>query len=184
MNRKKVIDGSCSIKRFIVGGEALDSSLAADIARNFDVEIYNEYGPTEATVGCMIHRFDAEDCNRPTVPIGVPEANVQIYLLDRKQRPVPPGAAGEIYIGGHGLATGYLNRPELTAESFSTSLYRTGDLGRWLRNNTIEFIGRTDQQVKIRGYRIELAEIENRLREHPRITEAVVIDRTGKTGEK
>ncbi|MCP5105826.1 MAG: amino acid adenylation domain-containing protein, partial [bacterium] len=181
--RNKVIDGSCSIKRFIVGGEALDSSLAADIASNFEVEIYNEYGPTEATVGCMIHRFGAEDCNRPTVPIGVPAANVQVHLLDRKQRPVPTGAAGEIHIGGHGLATGYLNRPELTAEKFY-KFYKTGDLGRWLNNGTIEFIGRTDQQVKIRGYRIELAEIENRLREHPRITEAVVIDRTGKTGEK
>jgi tyrocidine synthetase-3 len=213
-NIKIETPAASSVKRFIVGGEELDTPLAADIYNNFkkNVEIYNEYGPTEAAVGCMIHGFDPGNRSRPTVPIGIPGANVQIYLLDRKHRPVPHGVEGEIYISGDGLARGYMNQPELTAEKFNpdfwdyqddqdkkekaegshhssliihhSALYRTGDLGRRLEDGTIEFTGRIDQQVKIRGYRIELAEIENQLIKHPQIKEAVVTDIIRKTGDK
>jgi len=199
--RNKTIETPAArrVKRFIVGGEELDTPLAADIYNNFkgNVEIYNEYGPTEAAVGCMIHRFDPGNGSRSTVPIGIPAANVQIYLLDRKHRPVPQGVEGEIYISGDGIARGYMNQPELTAEKFdqdfqltsqplypSIPLYRTGDLARWLPDGNFEFLGRMDEQVKIRGFRIELGEIENRLLNHSKIDEAMVIAKEGRERDK
>jgi iturin family lipopeptide synthetase C len=125
-DKKVGVDTSVtSVRRFIVGGDKLPAPLARDIHENFggNIEIYNEYGPTEATVGCMIHRFDPEKDTLPFVPIGVPAANCRIYLLDEKQAPVPPGAAGEMYIAGTGIAMGYLNRPQLTAEKFNPHLW-------------------------------------------------------------
>jgi non-ribosomal peptide synthetase component F len=125
--------------------------------------------------------------------IGRPIANTKVYLLDRKQRPVPLGAVGEIYIGGAGVARGYLNRPELTAERFVRDpftrgregrMYKTGDLGRYLGDGSIEFLGRNDQQVKIRGFRIELGEIEARLESMSGCGEAVVVAREDDGGEK
>ncbi|UCH98493.1 MAG: amino acid adenylation domain-containing protein [Candidatus Aminicenantes bacterium] len=202
--RNKPINRSLSaVKRFIVGGEELNTQLAGDIVKCFpgNIEIYNEYGPTEATVGCMIYQFDENrDKERKSVPIGVPAANMQIYIFDRQMRTVPEGIAGEIYISGHGLARGYLNRPELTAEKFifykpyrsyrsytsyiSKRIFKTGDLARMLPDGNLEFLGRIDQQVKIRGYRIEPVEIERRLLSHDEIKEVVVTAREDQSEEK
>ncbi|UCH97357.1 MAG: amino acid adenylation domain-containing protein, partial [Candidatus Aminicenantes bacterium] len=185
MIKDKPTAGKASIiKCFIVGGEKLDSRIAKEIHNNFNGEIliYNEYGPTEATIGCMIYQFDPRADNTLSVPIGKPASNYQIYVLDKNLHPVPRGVVGELYISGVGLARGYLNRPELTAEKFikgtrglAPLLYRTGDLAHWLEDGNIEFLGRTDHQVKIRGYRIELAEIENHLLNHEDIQAAVVV---------
>ncbi|OYD09085.1 hybrid non-ribosomal peptide synthetase/type I polyketide synthase [Paludifilum halophilum] len=173
-----------SIKRLILGGEPLESALAGKIVEKFGgrVEICNEYGPTETVVGCMYHRFNPRKDTAPSVPIGVPAANVEIYILDRNQNPLPPGAVGELYIAGDGVARGYMGRSELTAEKFvphpfrpERRMYKTGDLARFLPDGIIEFIGRMDEQIKLRGYRIEKGEIESRLRDHPAIQEAVAV---------
>jgi iturin family lipopeptide synthetase C len=171
------------IKRFIVGGEELHRQLARDIYTNCggNIEIYNEYGPTETTVGCMIHQFNPDTDNRSAVPIGIPSGNSQIYILDGNLEVVPKGVIGEIYISGDGVACGYINRPELTAEKFVKNpfvpgkrMYRSGDLARWLPHGLIEFLGREDNQVKIRGNRIELEEIEHCLLTCENVKEAVV----------
>lgn len=175
------------IRKFIVGGEDFKTVLARDLTRNFGypVEIYNEYGPTEATVGCMIHRYSSETDFGTSVPIGVPAANAGIFILDGNLEPVAAGVIGEMYLAGDGLARGYFNRPQLTTERFITAddprekgtsvrLYKTGDLARWDDNGQMEFLGRADQQVKIGGARIELGEIEARLLQHPDIKECVV----------
>lgn len=163
------------IKRFIVGGEALETQIAAGIVEAFKEApvIYNEYGPTEATVGCMIHTFSPGTDTGPSVPIGVPANNVQLYLLNEYSNPLPVGVPGELYISGDGIARGYLNQPELTKERFIKNpfvpgkrMYRTGDLARCLEDDNIEFLGRVDQQVKIRGFRIELGEIQAKLKEY------------------
>jgi amino acid adenylation domain-containing protein len=173
-----------AVRRFIVGGESLETKLAGEIAGRFKdgPVIYNEYGPTEAAVGCMIHAFSPGEDIRQSVSIGVAADNVQIYLLGRNTNPVPPGVPGEIYISGAGVARGYLNRPGLTAERFVKNpfipgkrMYRTGDLARYLAGWNIEFLGRIDHQVKIRGYRIEPGEIENHLLAHERIKDALVV---------
>jgi amino acid adenylation domain-containing protein len=169
------------IRRFIVGGEDFKTTLARDLTRSFShpIEIYNEYGPTEGTVGSMIHRYDVEKDVASSVPIGVPAANVGVYVLDEHLNPVTIGVIGEMYLAGDGLARGYFNRPELTAERFVTGmnslrLYKTGDLARWNVRGQMEFLGRADQQVKIGGARIELGEIEDCLLQHPEIRECVV----------
>jgi amino acid adenylation domain-containing protein len=163
------------IKRFIVGGEALETQLVRAVVENFanPPVIYNEYGPTEATVGCMIYRYDPGTDDRPFVPVGGPAANVRVYLLDKTGQPVPIGVAGEMFISGEGVATGYLNQVELTREKFladpffpGNRMYRTGDLARHLDDGNIDFLGRIDHQVKIRGFRIELEEIEAKLKEY------------------
>ncbi|RAP29427.1 Bacitracin synthetase 3 (BA3) [Brevibacillus laterosporus] len=178
-------DGSTSnIRRFIVGGENLHTQLANKIYSNFggNVQIMNEYGPTETVVGCMIYVFDPNNTAQNSVPIGVPADNVKIYLLDDALHPVPIGSIGEMYIAGDGIARGYLNRPDLTADKFMESpfipgerMYRTGDLAKWLPDGNMEYVGRTDHQVKIRGHRIEMGEIEAKLVQHQMIKEAVVI---------
>ena len=171
------------LRKMIVGGEDFKRTLAQAIHDLFDsrIEIYNEYGPTEATVGCMIHRFDPETDKEASVPIGKPINNAQIYILDKNFQPVPPGVVGEMCIGGSGVARGYLQRPELTETRFvanpfrpGTTMYRTGDLARWTADGRMQFLGRSDHQVKIKGYRIELGEIESTLLEHPEIEDAVV----------
>ena len=174
------------IKRLIVGGEDLKSKLAEDVYTSFDgdVEIYNEYGPTETVVGCMLYQYNPDRDQASSVPIGKPADNVEIYILDQEKEISPPGVVGELYIGGEGVGKGYLNRVKLTEKKFiphpfkpGEKLYRTGDLARRLHDGHIEFLGRTDHQVKIRGYRIELGEIENQLLKQPEIKEAVVVSR-------
>ena len=173
---------SSRVKALILGGEDLKTEAAAAARSSFgEVEIFNEYGPTEATVGCMIHRFDPARDGDASVPIGRSAAHARIHLLDAGLNPVPPGVAGEIYVAGPGLARGYLNRPELTAERFlpdpfrpGARMYRTGDLGRWRSDGIMQFLGRSDEQVKIRGARIELGEVEAAVLAHPAIESCAV----------
>ncbi|TGV30499.1 amino acid adenylation domain-containing protein, partial [Mesorhizobium sp. M00.F.Ca.ET.186.01.1.1] len=187
------IDGKASsIRRFIVGGENLPTKLAKQIYDHFgeNVQIFNEYGPTETVVGCMIYLYDPQTTTQESVPIGVPADNVQLYLLDASMQPVPVGSLGEMYIAGDGVAKGYFNRPELTKEKFidnpfrpGTKMYRTGDLAKWLPDGNMEYAGRLDYQVKIRGHRIEMGEIETRLTQHEAVKEAVVIAEKDESGQ-
>ncbi|WP_255611108.1 amino acid adenylation domain-containing protein, partial [Lysobacter sp. ESA13C] len=174
--------GNFGIDLIVVGGEAM-LPHTIDGWRNAcpRIRIVNEYGPTETTVGCVTQEIDRTYA--VSVPIGKPISNTKIYIVDRLGQPVPIGVPGELYIGGVGVARGYLNRPELTAERFvrdpfsavpEARMYRSGDLGRWLPDGTIEFLGRNDFQVKVRGFRIELGEIESRLVVQPGVREAVV----------
>jgi len=175
-----------SLKTTIVAGE----KCPIDVVRRHhtslaEVPLLNEYGPTEATVWSSVYKC-GPDVSRDNLPIGRPIANTQIYLLDSRLQPVPPGVAGELYIGGGGVTLGYLNHPELAAERFipdpfsgeqGARLYRTGDLARYLATGDLEFLGRRDFQVKLRGYRIELTEIESTLAEHPSVQQAAVLMR-------
>jgi len=149
-----------------------------------NTKLYNEYGPTEATVWCLGYEFNAHK-NYGVIPIGKPIAGVQIYLLNSDMQHVPFGAVGEIYISGEGLSEGYLNQPELSKSKFVTNpftdnnsqhlLYKSGDLGRYLPDGTIDFLGRADSQIKLRGFRIELDEVENTVLQHPQVSEAAVV---------
>ncbi len=174
------------LRRMIVGGEAFPRLLADKFRSSFhgDLEIYNEYGPTEATVGCMIYKYDPADI-RDFVPAGRAAANGKVYILDNFLNPVPETVIGELYIGGDGLAHGYYGKSGLTAEKFIPSpfgeaerIYRTGDLARWLPGGTLEYMGRSDEQVKLNGHRVELGEIEAVLRQHPAVREAAAVLRT------
>ncbi|NTU26696.1 amino acid adenylation domain-containing protein [Bacillus tequilensis] len=178
------IPHECRIRKLIVGGDNLSVRLARSISGRFQdqIEIFNEYGPTETVVGCMIYSFDPQKDRRESVPIGTAAANMNIYVLDAGMKPVPIGVPGEIYISGAGIARGYLNRPELTAEKFvehpfaaGEKMYKTGDVARWLPDGNIEYLGRIDHQVKIRGYRIEIGEVEAALLQLESVKEAVVI---------
>ena len=180
-----------SVKRLIVGGENFETDLARQIHESFggQVEIFNEYGPTEATVGCMIYQFDARHDKRHGVPIGKPAANAQLYVLDKWLQPAAVNVTGELCIGGDGLAQGYLNRPALTAEKFIANpfanaqrMYRTGDLSRSLPDGNMEYLGRRDQQVKFHGYRVELNEIQAALKQYPQIRDSIVTIRSDKQG--
>ena len=144
-------NSSSRIQRLIVGGEQLETELVNEVLRSFNgnVEIINEYGPTEATAGCMMHRFNPDEDTQAFVPVGKPAANAQIYVLDEDLNPVAENVLGEMYLAGDGLARGYLDRPRLTAEKFITNpftpgqrMYRTGDLARWLPQGIIEYAGR------------------------------------------
>ena len=185
--------GRSNLRKLIVGGEDLKTGLAKKIYESFggNIEIYNEYGPTETVVGCMIYKYSPEKDTRDSVPIGVPADNVQVYLLDRHLNPVPAGVDGEIYVSGDGVARGYINRTELTTECFVPNpymsgkrMYRTGDVVRRLPDGNIEFVGRMDSQVKIRGYRIELGEIESQLLKNELIKEAIVTAKEDIGGNK
>jgi amino acid adenylation domain-containing protein/non-ribosomal peptide synthase protein (TIGR01720 family) len=180
-------------RRLVLGGEACSWSLVEKIASLApECVIFNHYGPTEATVGAITNRLDAADSERvsDTVPLGRPLANMQAYILDQQLRPVPIGVAGELHLGGAGVARGYINRADATAAKFIPSpfsgarLYQTGDRARYLRDGRIEFLGRVDEQVKIHGYRIELGEIETALLEHDEIAQCVVIAREDHPGDK
>lgn len=180
--------GAMDLRVLIVGGEDFKTELAAAITRQVGhpVAIFNEYGPTEATVGCMIHRFEPDRDRGLSVPIGVPAANAQVFVLDEQFREAPDGEIGQLVLAGDGLAAGYLDRPELTAERFRTipdprdggrqlRVYLTGDLARWTPEGQLVFLGRADHQVKIGGARIELGEIEARLLEHPEVARCAVV---------
>ena len=192
--------GSCerSLSKIIVAGEICPSDLVSKSAKvRPQALFFNEYGPTETTVWSSMWPADpafVKDLEEHTsVPIGRPIPNTRIYILDRHGEPVPQGVTGEICIGGAGVARGYLNRPELTAERFvadpfaaesGARMYKSGDLGRYLPDGNIEFLGRNDFQVKIRGFRVELGEIEARLTQHPGVRQAVVLAREGESGDK
>jgi amino acid adenylation domain-containing protein len=165
--------------RILCGGEALPRELADELLTRGG-ELWNMYGPTETTIWSTIHKVQP---GSGPVPIGRPIANTLIYILDRHKELVPVGVPGSLYIGGNGLARGYLKRPELTAEKFVSNpftadsggrIYQTGDLARYRENGTLEFLGRLDHQVKVRGFRIELGEIESLLNCHPAVRQAVV----------
>jgi amino acid adenylation domain-containing protein len=180
-------------RTLIVGGEAAHWDFVERLwALAPTCTIWNHYGPTETTVGVSVQRLAADaDPLSPTVSIGRPLANVQFYILDPYQNPVPVGVPGELYIGGSQVAHGYLQRPDLTSERFipdpfsgasAKRLYRTGDRARYLSDGSVEFLGRFDDQVKIRGYRVELGEIEVALGQHPLVQERVVIYREAGNG--
>ncbi len=174
--------------RVLCGGEALTRTLADGLCERV-AGVWNFYGPTETTIWSTAWKVEPKG----PILIGRPLANTQLYILDHQLQPVPVGVAGELHIGGDGLAHGYLGRPELTADKFiadpfrrdgSSRIYNTGDLARYLPEGTVECLGRVDQQVKIRGFRIELGEIETILRQHDAITNAVVTAREIGVGEK
>jgi amino acid adenylation domain-containing protein len=167
------------LRTLLSAGEELTSELLRAWLSQGQLEIYNGYGPTEASIGSTFMRMDADTQLPP--PIGRPKPNYQAYVLDGYLNPVPVGVIGELHIGGAGVARGYLNRPELTRERFIPDpfrpggrLYKTGDLVRRRADGTIVFVGRADDQVKIRGLRVELGEIEAALTAHPTVTQAVV----------
>ncbi|MDX7998162.1 amino acid adenylation domain-containing protein [Xenorhabdus sp. Reich] len=176
------------LRYLLTGGDVLDPSKIRNVqlAALQPAHLIHCYGPTETTTFATTYAIQSlVDINR-SIPIGRPITNTQIYILDSRGRPVPIGVTGEIYIGGAGVARGYLNRPELTAERFLSDpftpepderMYKTGDLGRWLPDGNIEYLGRNDLQVKLRGFRIELGEIEARLRQCHGVHDAVVIAR-------
>jgi amino acid adenylation domain-containing protein len=184
-----------SAMRYVLfGGEVVDMTAVKSILQSGKPEhLLHVYGPTENTTFTTSYEIQDVAPKAVTIPIGKPIANTTCYVLDKKQRPIPIGVPGELYVGGDGLAKGYINQPELTAEKFiqhpfSTNtqdrLYRTGDVVRWNAEGVIEFIGRADQQVKIRGFRIELGEIEATLSKHAFVQQAVVIAREDKPGDK
>ncbi len=179
-------NGSPQLK-ILCGGEALPRELATMLLEKGKT-LWNMYGPTETTIWSAIHHVQAEACDLEMVSIGRPIDNTQIYILDNALQPVPIGIAGELHIGGTGLAKGYLHRPELTTEKFikqhfrgfsggASRLYKTGDLACYLSDGSIEYLGRIDHQVKLRGFRIELGEIEAVLDDYPDVRESVVIIR-------
>ena len=174
--------------KVLCGGEALPPDLAEQILDRAG-ELWNVYGPTEATIWSTL--LQVEKGGR--ISIGRPIDNTQVYLLTRQLKPVPAGVPGELHIAGAGLSRGYRGRPDLTAERFipdpfsaepGARVYKTGDLARWLPDGTLEFLGRIDHQVKVRGFRIELGEIEAALAQHPEIRQAVAIVREDTPGSK
>ena len=170
-------------KMVISGGESLAAKdVEIVLSRGVNAYIVNQYGPTETTIGCTAHYYKSSNKYNQDVVIGKPLANCKAYILDEHRNPMPYGIPGELYIGGDGVARGYLKRPELTAERFvdnpfipGTKFYKTGDLVRWTAGGEIEFLGRIDQQVKIRGYRVELGEIESAVATHDAVNQASVI---------
>ena len=182
----------CRTLRWVCcGGEAMPPDLPARLLDQLPVELFNLYGPTEAAVDTTWWSCQRND-PRPSVPIGRPIANARVYVLDAALQPLPPGVPGELFIGGAGLARGYLNDPVMTAQRFvpdpfssvpGARLYRTGDRCRWLADGVLEFLGRLDHQVKVRGFRVELGEVESALLAHPAVREVAVAAHPGASGE-
>ncbi|ALI10861.1 MULTISPECIES: non-ribosomal peptide synthase/polyketide synthase [Pseudomonas] len=174
-----------ALRYLMVGGDVLDPRRIKKVLRHSPPQhLLNGYGPTENTTFTTTHAITLADALAGDIPIGRPVGNTQAYVLDEQRRPVPIGVAGELYVGGDGLALGYLNQPRLSEERFVANpfsqapgarLYRTGDLVRWRADGVLLFLGRNDFQVKIRGFRIELGEIEAQLKALPGIGEALVL---------
>ena len=189
--------GSSKLKRIFCGGEALKLTTNISKLDLQKIKLCNLYGPTESTIDSSFNdNISLLNSEPSSIPIGMPIDNIKLYILDNNLNPCPIGAPGELYIGGAGLARGYLNQDKLTRERFisnpfaqelglskSDRIYKTGDLVRWLPDGNIEYLGRTDFQVKIRGFRIELGEIENVLAKHKSISQVSVIDKE-KEGSK
>jgi amino acid adenylation domain-containing protein len=192
-DRVSALPGRTRLHRLLVGVEPIAEPLLAEIRRSVPgLRVINGYGPTETTICATLYDVPGTARGQRVTPIGPPAANMRVFALDARMRPVPIGVAGELYVGGAGVARGYLDRPALTAERFvpdplsgvpGARLYRTGDRGRWLAEGALEFAGRADFQVKVRGFRIEPGEIEARLREHPAVREAVVLAREDAPGD-
>jgi amino acid adenylation domain-containing protein len=182
------------LRYLLFGGEAVEPKwVKAVLSQGSPQQLLHVYGPTENTTFSSWYLVEDVPEAATTVPIGCPLSNTQIYILDSYLQPVPIGVPGELYIGGDGLAKGYLNRPELTTEKFISNpfsnqpnarLYKTGDLARYRADGTIEFMGRIDNQIKLRGFRIELGEIEAVLSQYPQVNEAVVIATEDQPGNK
>jgi amino acid adenylation domain-containing protein/non-ribosomal peptide synthase protein (TIGR01720 family) len=178
-------------KLLLFGGEAFSLNILERLRTlQYQGDVFNHYGPTETTIGKCIHKVDLQQAYQ-NVPIGVPFSNTRAYILNKWQQLCPVGVPGELYIGGDGLARGYLNLPALTTDKFIADpykagqrMYKTGDLVKWLPNGHIEYLGRMDEQVKIRGYRIEPGEIETVLNLAAGISQSVVVLRTDKAGIK
>jgi amino acid adenylation domain-containing protein len=178
VRRPPVVEGLKTLRKLLIGGEAFPAALADLLSHSIAGDVHNMYGPTETTIWSTTSRVASGEA----VTIGQPIVNTQIYIVDENGRDCQRGEIGEIYIGGDGVARGYWQRPELTAERFVTEdfsgaparMYRTGDLGRYRPDGAIEFLGRVDHQIKLRGYRVELGEIETILGEHPAVAQAVV----------
>ena len=187
------LENLLGVRQLLAGGDVLSAGHVRKYLSGGGQELINGYGPTESTTFTCCESVRAAEEVGETVSIGEPIENTTVYVLDEAMQLVPVGVRGELYIGGEGLARGYLQRPELTAERFvphpyslvgGERLYRTGDEVRWSTSGRLEFIGRLDQQVKLRGYRIELGEIEAVLNSHPGVSESVVITREDEPGEK
>jgi amino acid adenylation domain-containing protein len=183
------LDGS-RIRRIVVGGENLRTRLAATVSTQLhdEIELYNEYGPTEAIVGCVAHRYDRQHDTAASVPIGVPADHYTVEILNQAMMPVPEGVPGELWVAGDGLARGYLGLDKLTAENFQPHpdrpgerRYRTGDLVRITDRGVLEYLGRNDRQLKVSGFRVEPAEIEAAMLSLPMIEGCAVVARRSST---
>ncbi|MGB3149317.1 MAG: amino acid adenylation domain-containing protein, partial [Maribacter sp.] len=172
------------IKTMVVGGEDFKRQLAEDITHSFndDLRIYNEYGPTEATVGCIVSKYNQLQHKDSSVPIGIPIDHMSAYVLDTQLNRVPKGVPGELYLAGRGLAAGYQNLPEQTKDKFienpfskGRKMYRSGDLVRLNMQDEFEYSGRVDEQVKLNGFRLELSDIEANLAKHEAIKDVAVV---------
>jgi acyl-coenzyme A synthetase/AMP-(fatty) acid ligase len=181
-----------SLKGVTCGGEVFSSELLERAYEVLKAQLFQVYGPTESSIDAT-HWVCSRDPSLEIVPLGRPLANIQVYLLDSHIQPVPPRVPAELYIGGIGLARGYLGRPDLTAEKFipdpfsktpGQRLYKTGDIARYLPDGNIEFLGRMDHQVKVRGFRIELEEVEHALEDHPDVLRAAVLPFGSNPSEK
>jgi len=188
------LDDLKHLRQLLAGGDTLSVAHVKQALQGLpNCRLVNGYGPTEGTTFTCCHTIQVEDAEGTSIPIGRPIANTQVYVLDRQGKPVPVGEEGELYAGGDGVARGYLNQPDLTAERFipnlfsrdpNAKLYRTGDLARYRADGVIEFRGRIDDQIKISGYRIEPGEVEATLMGHPEVKSAVVIARKDRSGQK
>src|SRR5262249_32491999 len=181
----------------VIGGEAARAAWVRELStQQPSCRILNHYGPTETTIGaltCDLKEGEGWETGKGMIVLGRPISNIQVYLLDEQQEPVPVGAAGELFIGGEGVARGYLNRGAETAEKFIANPYAEvagrrmdgkGDRARYQEDGKIEFLGRVDDQVKLRGYRVEPAEIESAIHSYPGVEQAVVLAREDEPGEK
>ncbi|WP_114752540.1 non-ribosomal peptide synthetase/type I polyketide synthase [Pleomorphovibrio marinus] len=180
------------LRRVFCGGEPMASQLMEKFFQQSNAELYNLYGPAEAAIDCTYWACKPKQ-QRRYAPIGKPIANVAVYILSQDNKLLPPGIPGELCIGGAGLARGYRNREELTAEKFiphpivetpEARLYRSGDLARYLPDGNIEWLGRMDEQIKIRGFRVEPGEVAAALKQHPEVREAAIVTEKGNNGEK